>query len=690
MPEARLFRDALGIPHLCAEDELALAFAQGRVTALDRAWQIEVDRWRAEHRLAAFLGPSELPWDRFAARARIADTAQRAYAGLDPQDRLWVDAYVEGVNEGLPQGRAASPEMVALAALPGAQPSHEPWPAWMPLGIFLVANTLASSFPNVLWRAHVQATAGAACLRRFEPDSASEGGSNAWALTGHVTSSGAPMLAGDPHRVLELPGVYQQIRLACDAYDVLGLAFPGVPGIAHFAHAGTVAWGITSAVAHATQVFEEQITGEGAALTALGPAGPEPVDAREMLLAVRGAEPEPVRCIETRRGTIVDDAGRWSIRQPSRVLSDIGVGAMRRLLRARSGAEVTAALQGWVEPANRVLIADTEGAVLRGTVGRVPGLPLASRWLPQHAAVAEPAPWQTTPPFERVATIAVDANERPLDRPAHDLGDGYPSAARAERIAALLHDLEPFDAAELPSVHGDPVSAQARALTERLLKQCAAVELDADARLLVAELALWHGAMREESRAASVFAAWRSALVRRLTAHPALAPLSQGHGAGGVFAPWFNVASRIAMSLESLLDATELGIDGGAEMLAALRSIKDPPPAWGATHTLAPIHALAGVAPTAVPEVPPVALAGDRDAVCAMASIPGVTDRVFLGPVARWVWDLADRERSSWNVPFGSSGVPGPHFADQLDDWRAAQTTPVVTDWSLLRPAPWG
>jgi len=690
MTEARLFRDALGIPHLRAEDELALAFAQGRVTALDRAWQIEVDRWRAEHRLAAFLGPSGLPWDRFAARARIADTAQRAYAALDPKDQRWVDAYVEGVNAGLPQGRAASPELAALAALPGALPTHEPWPAWMPLGIFLVANTLASSFPNVLWRAHVQATAGVACLRRFEPDAASEGGSNAWALAGWVTSGGAPMLAGDPHRVIELPGVYQQIRLACDDYDVLGLAFPGVPGIAHFAHAGTVAWGVTSAVAHATQVFEERITGEGTALTALGPDGPEPIEALEILLAVRGAEPEPVRCIETQRGTIVDDAGRWSIRQPSRVLSDIGVGAMRRLLHARSAAEVAAALQGWVEPANRVLIADTEGAVLRGTAGRVPELPLASRWLPQRAAATEPAPWRAMPPFEPVATIAVDANERPRDRPAHDFGDGYPSAARAERIATLLHDLEPVDAAELPSVHGDPVSAQARALTERLLRQCAAAELDADARVLVAELTSWDGAMREDSRAAGVFAVWRSALVRRLAAHPALAPLSAAHGAGGVLAPWFDVASRIAMSLEGLLDAKELGIDGSAEMLAALRSIEDPPPTWGATHTLLPTHVLAGVAPAAVPEVPPVALAGDRDTVCAMASIPGVTDRVLLGSVARWVWDLADRERSGWNVPFGASGVPGPHFADQLDDWRAARTTPVVTDWSLLRPAPWG
>ncbi|MEU7738828.1 penicillin acylase family protein, partial [Streptomyces griseus] len=29
---------------------------------------------------------------------------------------------------------------------------------------------------------------------------------------------------------------YQQIRLACPEFDVVGLAVPGVPGIAHFGH----------------------------------------------------------------------------------------------------------------------------------------------------------------------------------------------------------------------------------------------------------------------------------------------------------------------------------------------------------------------------------------------------------------------------------------------------------------------
>ena len=76
-----VFRDALGVPHIRATDHLALAREQGLVTARDRGRQIEVDRWRAEGRLAERVGADGVEWDRFARRARLADTAQRAYDG---------------------------------------------------------------------------------------------------------------------------------------------------------------------------------------------------------------------------------------------------------------------------------------------------------------------------------------------------------------------------------------------------------------------------------------------------------------------------------------------------------------------------------------------------------------------------------------------------------------------------------
>jgi penicillin amidase len=62
-----------------------------------------------------------------------------------------------------------------------------------------------------------------------------------------------------------------------------------------------------------------------------------------------------------------------------------------------------------------------------------------------------------------------------------------------------------------------------------------------------------------------------------------------------------------------------------------------------------------------------------------------VTDGSFRGPVARYVWDLSDRTKSRWVVPFGASGDPQhQHFASQLPLWSEGGLIPVVTDWNQL------
>jgi len=98
---AEVRRDAWGVPHVRADDELGLAGAQGRVTAHDRTWQLRLLRAQVVGASAALLGPAGLAWDVLARRVRLADTARRAYAALADDDRAWVDAYAAGVREGL-------------------------------------------------------------------------------------------------------------------------------------------------------------------------------------------------------------------------------------------------------------------------------------------------------------------------------------------------------------------------------------------------------------------------------------------------------------------------------------------------------------------------------------------------------------------------------------------------------------
>ncbi|GAB3104587.1 penicillin acylase family protein [Isoptericola nanjingensis] len=694
-----LFRDDLGVPHVRAGSEADLAYGQGYVTALDRGWQLEVDRWYGDGRLAARVGPAGLEWDRFAVRVRLADTTRRVWEALAEPERVWLAAYADGVRDGLDAGGRDAAERAELArAFGGAPlPDDEPWRPWTPIGTFLVHHVLFSGFPHLLWREHVARTLGPTLGdavvgwwgARDGGGGGPSSGSNAWALPGSRTASGAPLLAGDPHRLLELPGVYQQVRLARPGHDVVGLAFPGVPGVLHFGHAetpvGAVAWGVTNAMAHHVALVAEGV--DAAA------AGARVVAQGSEAVPVRGGAPVVVRWAETARGPLVTD--RHSLRWPVRMTADAGVAAWRALQRARTARDVAAAFAGWVDPVDRVLTADSTGEVLRLTAGLVPDVPPSGRVVP--ATRRDEPGWRRLPAPAVVADVAVDANHRPA-RPEHDLGHAY-APHRAARVRALLAD---------PPPGGETAEDQDRVLADT--RDGGAAELVAwlpsvepvGTQGPADRLRAWAAAgarMDAGSPDAALFARWRHALVRRVAAAPALAPLHAPHGLPEVFAPWLDVVARVGDALAPILasgvvDGRRLAGEALADVDGRADPLPDPPEAaretWGDLHRLAPLHALGLVPGAAVPAVPAEQarpLGGAGDAVRCTAGVPGVTHAVLHGSVARWVWDLGDRRRSRWGVPFGASGDPrSPHFADQHPAWADARTVPIETDWARLRP----
>ncbi|MFD8231079.1 penicillin acylase family protein [Streptomyces sp. NPDC059696] len=296
-----IYRDAWGIPHLRADSAVELARAQGLVTARDRAWQLEVERHRARGTSASFLGASALDWDRFARRARLDDTAGRCFADLerrDPGTARWMRAYVDGVNEGLAD--ATAPEFARTGLAPGR------WEPWTPLGVWLATHILFAGFPAKLWREQVAARLDTDAVGLFAADGPGTSGSNGWLVGGERTVTGQAVIAGDPHRWIEDPGVYQQIHLSCPEFDVVGLAVPGVPGIAHFGHTGTVAWAITNAMADYQDLYRERLRRTGAGVEALGPDGIWRRASRHTeTIEVAGEEPVEVEVIETARGPLI-------------------------------------------------------------------------------------------------------------------------------------------------------------------------------------------------------------------------------------------------------------------------------------------------------------------------------------------------------------------------------------------------
>lgn len=595
----RVRRDRWGVPHCWGATLEDLAHAQGWSAAVDRAWQLETERRRSTATAAAVLGTSE--WDDFARASRLPQIARDAVTDLDEETRTWLLAFVEGVNEGIDEGSSRAPEFAAIGIDPGL------WEPESAAGVFLVQHVLMGSFGHQLWRRHVRATLGEDGPDLLSHEGVPLGGSNAWALTGSRTTTGLPMIAADPHRILEAPGIYQQVRLSTPTIDVTGLAFAGVPGVAHFGHTGSVAWAITHAMADYQQIAPDGDT----------------------------AVPHPLT--------------------PAGIDGDIGLSTMRQLLLARTVDDVDAALDGWVEPVNAVVIAGVDGSVRERVAGRM---------------VTKGGASLPVPPARRdlaEGEVVVHANDR--RESVADLGEEFAPAHRGARITELLATRQKWDREGLAAIQMDTLLGSwptFRALLERLEPTGPGAEVRR--RLLG-----WDGHMEAGSTEAALFARWRTELVGLVAGHPRLDALRTPTGLATLFAPWTDTVARVGAAIERVAERGERhGLPVPELAVTALARTADTrgDETWGESHFAPFVRVVVG------DDGPgPRPLGGDGDCVLATSAVPGLSDQCWRGPAARLVWDLAGR--SSWIVPLGSDGAPSAHTQDQHDLWRAGAQIPV-------------
>ncbi len=626
-----IVRDSFGIPHVSGGDVLELAFEQGRATATDRRWQLEIERLRGEGRTSELVGAGGIEWDAFARRARIAETAQEAFASADAETQAFVTAYVEGVRAALPT--APSDELDLLGPAPGE------WQPWTPMAIFLVQHVLFGAVGHDVWRRRVRSALGdsAGILLGHDPNA---GGSNAFVIGGSLTASGFPIIGGDPHRLFEAPNVYAQVRLSCPELDVVGLAFPGVPGVQHFGHAVDVAWAVTNAMADQHALVEVPLSS---------------CVSTPSTIRVRDGNPVPIDLFSSDFGPalLVDGDTALCVTGPSYAAGSM-LDAILPLLRSRSVGDVDAALERWVEPVNNVLIADRTGRTLHRVAG------------------------QMSVPLPRISGepdgLLVTANDRA--NPDFDaLGDRFAPPYRASRLRELLDASDAWTPTSVAAVLGD-----VRLDHDRLLSRIATLDGLSDRALSTRDALLaWDRRLDATSTDAALYVRVRDRLVLAIAQAEPLAALADPAAYGEMWVPWLWLPGRIASTLAAWLDADQpMGIDV-AQLLSAALDVDPTDDTWGEQHRFSPLHALTdlGVAHALDPAVAGRELSGDSDCVAATGSIPGVRDSV-AGPVARYVWDLADRRDSRWAVPLGAAADHrDPHHSDQFDAWSTCQLIPL-------------
>jgi penicillin amidase len=732
-----IYRDMLGIPHIRAHSLHDAFFAQGFVHAQDRLWQMDHDRHRAYGRWAEYAGAGAIEQDVLFRRFRLEASAKADYGAINIETQEMLDAYAAGVNAFLQTTTRLPIEYRLLEATP------EPWQPWDACAIFKVRHIQMGVWQVKLWRARLfrqlgpELTAklcegyqagqalivppgvdfsgpvlsgikelqngGAALALLSELDA----GSNSWAISGEHTASRCPLLAGDPHRALDVPNVYYQNHLACDAFDVVGLSFAGIPGFPHFGHNRSVAWCVTHANADYQDLYIERFHPTNPRQYEFRGQWHEAEHYREQI-CVREGDPFDIQVTVTHHGPVAlgDPLHGYALafRYTATAEPNVGFNALLPMLRATSADQIEEAMRPWVDPCNNFLFADVHGHIGYLTRGQVPIRSMANAWLPVPGWTGEHE-WRGMIPFEEMPRVRnpktgliATANNRIVgDAYPHYIAIDYSPGFRARRILDRLGELTRADVPAMAAIHTDRTSIPGREFA-RLLEPVEPLDaLSAQAKAL---LQAWDGTMDVDNVAATIYAVCRETLFRAVL-EPLLGPLTgEAFGRelrGGVIhmarlkarlTTWIQADDRMLLPAEQ--DWASLMAIALAHAVSWLRQeLREDLTAWtwGRLHHTAPQHTLAGAFPelASLLNPPSFPMGGDGETVQAASFIPGAGYTLSSTSVARYVFDLADWNRSAWVVPLGSSGHPGsPHYADQAPGWAAVQLQPMLYDWAQI------
>jgi penicillin amidase len=513
-----IITDSYGIPHIYAQSEDDLYFAQGYVHAQDRLWQMELNRRISAGRIAEIVGPIALETDRFCRRLGMHRSAAADVAHLSAHNRRMLEAYAEGINTFIQRHSTRLPLEFTLL---GFRP--EPWqPADTLQWGKMMGWSLSGNWETELIRARLVAKLGVERAARLESgydprhplivppgveyqginvglleqyNQIKElsgfgllGGSNNWVVDGTMTATGAPMLCNDPHLGQAAPSIWYECHLVAGDIDVIGASFPGSPGVV-IGHNQYIAWGVTNAVSDVEDLYIEKFHPENPHLYEYQGRWEEAQVVREEI-KVRGQRtPIIEEVLITCHGPIITNfsrttdsasaneqemplALRWTGLEHNNISE-----AVHQLNLATNWEEFREALRYWDVPPQNFVYADIAGNIGYIMAGAIPirnqgqALVPSPGWTGMHE-------WTGYIPFDELPQtfnpeqhFIVTANNRVVDDSypyyiTHEWLNGY----RAQRIRDLLTDKPKLNLADMADIQADYYSIPASEVMPHLLK----------------------------------------------------------------------------------------------------------------------------------------------------------------------------------------------------------------------------
>jgi len=411
-----VLRDRWGVPHIYAQNQDDLFFAQGFVQAQDRLWQMDMWRRVNEGKLAEILGPEAFEHDRLARLIQYRGSWEEEFAVYHPEGEAIFQAFADGVNayiaaigddlpveyritglRPLPWTPQSSTGRVATALPIGGARAELQLARRIPRdGLAAVERTERVGFANWIPLRVPEGVdlslipeAAVEALGHFDDDfprppllpqyqewanavaSANLGavetspGSNNWAVSGDLTATGQVMVVNDPHRGVTNPSLRYLVHLDAPGYSVIGSTEPGIPGVA-IGHNGSVGWGLTIVGTDQADVFVERLNPENQRQAQWEGAWYDLTVVVDTI-PVRGEAPRVVEHLYSRHGPVfhVDEVNHlaYAVRSTANEPGSAGYLGALRLAETSNCREFIDALAWYHAPSENMVCGDTEGNI---------------------------------------------------------------------------------------------------------------------------------------------------------------------------------------------------------------------------------------------------------------------------------------------------------------------------------------
>ena len=739
--EVTVRRDRWNLAAIEAAEREDLYFAQGFVQAQERAWQMHFYHRAVSGRISEFAGPDTLPVDRLMRTLGIRRVAEREAAALAPGLRARLERFCDGVNAGVAAAKAPPLEM----RLTGLE-----WEAWEPADVLslgkLLAFGLSTNWERELLRADMVRALGPELTARLDPTyprdnpivdheawsgdglalveqidavrrsmglATEASGSNNWAVSGDLSATGAPLIAGDPHLPPSMPGIWFELELRHGGRFVRGASLPGMPGI-YMGQGNDVAWTITNVMGDTQDLFIERIEGDRYLFEG---EWRQLETVREEILVKGRTEPVALDVQITHHGPVVNEALGADRAEPLALAwlslrEATAFDGMFEQLDVTSGPGLVELFEGHTSPASNMIWADRHGSIGYKLIGRLPRRRGGCPDLPKPGWTGE-FEWEGTVLYAELPEVVdpdigflVTANNRIVgDEYPHHITSEWLDGYRAKRIEQMLaesdhHDLDGFEAmqTDLLSIPGLEAARRLGRLTPPGQRERAAIE----------RLRVWDGRLDAETVAGTIYQAFllrlgrevaRCAIGDRDLCERWLDRADNGF-TPHVTSPWRWHSHLMALWEEA--DEALIGRPWNGLVLEALAGALDdlsdrfgPDQGgwrWGDVHEMEFPHALGEANPLAHRIFNRRLRAGGaQEAVCQIAYDPNDPYRAVWGPSWRMVADPTDPDRSRWQMFTGNSGHPASrHYDDLQPRWLAGETQPMCGEgpWRVLTLAP--